>query len=268
MHTLLTTTALSALLLAPGAFAQSCSGHSPAHTVALLELYTSEGCSSCPPADRFLSQIASGPRSAEAVLPLSLHVDYWNHIGWKDPFSSATFTARQRALSAQAGTRVIYTPEVFIGGREVRNWAEDSAAAVRRINAQPARAAIAIALARTDAQQLHLEVTGKAPAGARLQVALLQNGLAVRVGAGENGGRTLHHDAVARRWFSAAPAGAGGALRLVETLRLDDAVTAGSGGSGNYAVAAFVQAADGEILQAYSLPVCAAGQAAGHAVGH
>jgi len=116
---------------ADAAPATVCQRSSPPHTVALVELFTSEGCSSCPPADRWLSTFASryGP---EQVVPLSLHVNYWDYIGWQDPFAQAPFSERQRQLAQRSASPRVYTPEVFVGLRE--------------INRQPARAVIRLAM--------------------------------------------------------------------------------------------------------------------------
>lgn len=234
--------------------APACSGHSPAHTVALLELYTSEGCSSCPPADQFVSGLRGTGLGADQVLPLSLHVDYWNDIGWKDPFSSSTFTQRQRALSALARSRTVYTPELFVGGHEVRNWPGGVQEAVRQANAQPARARIGIDQ-HGSADGLQVEVSGQGPAGALLQVALVQNGLVSQVKRGENAGRTLRHDFVARRWFDASRLDGSGAGRQHITLRADEIRERAS-----LSLTAFVQSPQGDILQAYALPLCTPGQ--------
>ena len=87
--------------------------------VAVIELFTSQGCSSCPPADRLLSRLASDPRYAGKVIPLSFHVDYWNYIGWTDPFSSADFSQRQRAYAQRAfRSHRVYTPQVVVNGRD------------------------------------------------------------------------------------------------------------------------------------------------------
>ena len=96
-----------------------CSKSSPTHSAALLELYSSEGCSSCPPADKLLSQLATGS-DANLLVPLALHVDYWDYLGWQDRFASSQFTARQRTLSAATHSNTIYTPEFFLNGQEFR----------------------------------------------------------------------------------------------------------------------------------------------------
>ena len=85
-----------------------------AEPVVVVELYTSQGCSSCPPADEFLAMMASDPR----ILPLALHVDYWDYIGWEDKFAQGQFTERQKAYAHAIGSRTIYTPQLIIGGAD------------------------------------------------------------------------------------------------------------------------------------------------------
>lgn len=245
---LIASTASAASPPAPAAFA--CSGHSPGHTVALLELYTSEGCSSCPPADQFVRGLRASGLTDQQVVPLSLHVDYWNDIGWKDPFSRADFTDRQRRLSALANSRTVYTPEIFVGAKEQRRWPEGALDAIRRSNATAARADIAIAMHAAPDGTVSAEVSAKGPPGALLQLALVQNGLVSAVKRGENAGRTLRHDFVARQWFDGGRIGAAGSARQTALFKPE----AGAA----LALTAFVQSDQGEILQAYSLPLCAA----------
>ncbi|HYD78566.1 MAG TPA: DUF1223 domain-containing protein [Paucimonas sp.] len=243
--------ALCAAPLSVGAAAPACSKQSPSHTVALLELYTSEGCSSCPPADRFVSGLRAG-MSPEQVVPLALHVDYWDYIGWKDAFARRAFTERQRWLSELAGSRTIYTPEIFVGGREERGWRGGLQDTVRRINARPAQASIGIVSGKAAGGKVPVEVRARSGRAASLFVALYQNGLQTDVKAGENGGVTLRHDYVVREWLGpvALPA-AGEGISLVRALSLP----AGAALK-NLGVAAFVQSDGGEVLQALSLPLC------------
>ena len=246
----------AALLLAAGqALAgPACSGHSPAHTVALVELYTSEGCSSCPPADAYLGGLrAAGVGPAQAVL-LSLHVDYWNYIGWKDPFSRKAFSERQRALADLAGTRTIYTPGFFVGGRELRDWRNKLPAVVAASNRQPAQAAIGIGLGPATGAGVQVDVTATAAKAGTLHVALVESALAVKVGAGENDGRLLRHDFVVREWLAPQSLGRDGKAALSQLLALPAGARAA-----NLAVSAFVQGEGGTILQAYTLPLCAPG---------
>src|SRR5262245_35977291 len=98
-----------------------CKAQSGPGTAALVELYTSEGCSSCPPADRWLATL--GQRYAPgSVVPLALHVDYWDYIGWKDPYAKREFSLRQRKLSQLQRMALVYTPQVVLQGRDFRRW--------------------------------------------------------------------------------------------------------------------------------------------------
>lgn len=248
---------VASLLLAPwsGAFAQACSKHkqSPAYTVALLELYTSEGCSSCPPADRFVSGLRNGRLAAQAV-PLSLHVDYWDYIGWQDRFARPAFSVRQRWLANLASSRTIYTPEIFVAGRELRGWHDGLAATVAQINRRPARADISITQGKRMGDGLPLEVRARAPQGGKLFVALYENGISSEIRAGENHGAVLRHDFVVRDWIGPlAVAGDGGNVVLPRALTVPSGAS-----SGNLGIAAFVQNEQGEVLQALALPVCGA----------
>jgi hypothetical protein len=253
--------AAGALNVAPVLAANSCALQSPAHRVALLELYTSEGCDSCPPADLFVSGLrAAGVAPQQAVI-LSEHVDYWNYIGWKDPFSRAAFTERQRWLSDLAGSRTIYTPEIFIAGKELRGgtnggWSSGVPAAVKRVNDTAAQADISIVLGVAGSGGLPVEVKASSPREGKLYVALVESGVASQVTAGENKGRLLHHDFVVREWLApvslSADAKSGkNTAGLVRTLALPPGASAGKLG-----ISAFVQTDKGEVLQALSLPAC------------
>jgi hypothetical protein len=113
----------AAMLLAAGAgavYAQACSVESGAQAPVVVELYTSEGCNSCPPADRWLSTLKDKP----GVLAAAFHVDYWDRLGWKDRFASPRFTERQAQVQAAAGARYSYTPQVRVNGSDWRRWPE------------------------------------------------------------------------------------------------------------------------------------------------
>jgi hypothetical protein len=115
------------------------------HTTALVELYTSEGCSSCPPADRWLSGLALGGYVPDRVVPLALHVDYWDYIGWKDPYARREFSLRQRKLTQLQRLALVYTPQVMLQGRDFRGWGTPAFdEALAKINARPARARLAL----------------------------------------------------------------------------------------------------------------------------
>ncbi|HRC59347.1 MAG: DUF1223 domain-containing protein [Propionivibrio sp.] len=253
--------ALSLALPMTASLAASCSAKSPAHTVALVELYTSEGCSSCPPADRWLGEL---PRrfTAEQVLALSLHVDYWDYIGWKDPFAQAQFSDRQRWLSQLASSATIYTPEVFAGMKELRAWSNRQSFEnrIQSINRQPARAQITVQMQSSGGDSVDLEArfalddearTGRTGQGV---VVLYEKHLSTEVRAGENRGSRLNHDNVVRFWSAPVTLDA-------QTGRAEwkQTVTLPSGWKReNLGMAALVQDAKaGEVLQAVSLPGCA-----------
>ena len=112
---------VGALMGAP-ALAAQCTAQSGERTVALVELYTSEGCDSCPPADRWLSGLGAQGYVPGRVVPLSLHVDYWDYIGWKDPYAKREFSSRQRKLTQLQKLAFVYTPQVMLQGRDFRGW--------------------------------------------------------------------------------------------------------------------------------------------------
>ena len=116
------TTALALLLAAHDPAWSACQADSGSTRAALVELYTSEGCSSCPPADRRLGGLTqAGPR----VVPLALHVDYWDSIGWKDPFAQPSFTQRQAWEVRANHHRTSFTPHFFVNGKEIQDWRMD-----------------------------------------------------------------------------------------------------------------------------------------------
>ena len=237
-------------LLVPFMADGACSARSGAHTTAFVELYTSEGCSSCPPADRWLSALAKAyPR--ERVVPLALHVDYWDYIGWKDPYARREFSQRQRRLSQTQRLALVYTPQVVLQGADFRPWAgREFDRAVERINARPAAAHIALAIVGSGNGALRVQVDAVAavPDEASVYLAAYESGLSSDVSAGENRGRRLAHDYVALEWKG--PYGLG--RHDLELALLPKAKPADSG------VAAFVQnRRTGEVLQALMLGACA-----------
>jgi hypothetical protein len=250
---------IAALLVLSTGSAQAlqCTARSAATTTALVELYTSEGCDSCPPADRWLSSLGSRGYAPDRVVPIALHVDYWDYIGWKDPYARQAFAARQRKMAALARAAVVYTPQVLLQGRDFGGW--HSAAfeqQVAKINARLAQARIALTLDTRERDAFEVEASaelleGTPPADLALYLGAYENKLVSEVKAGENRGRTLPHDYVVLQWTG--PFDFKGA-KLAERQRLallPRAVAANSG------VVAFVQnKATGEVLQALMLPAC------------
>ena len=258
-HHVLAATFLAMLpALAIPAPAAQCQARSGPHTAALVELYTSEGCDSCPPADRWLQGLAARGFAPGKVVPLSLHVNYWDYIGWKDPYAQQRFSDRQRKLAQVMKARIIYTPQVLLQGEDFRPWGGRAfEEAVARINAKPPKAAISLALAggRRDTLDVKVRAELSQPAeqaDAALYLASYENRLASSVSAGENRGRTLSHDYVVFEWLGPIPFAGGRAEERRTLPLLPKAVPANSG------VAAFVQnRRTGEVLQALMLPACA-----------
>jgi hypothetical protein len=250
--------AVLALVLLDPAYAGPCAAVSGAGTAALVELYTSEGCDSCPPADRWLSSLAGRGYGADRVVPIALHVDYWDYLGWKDPYAKRAFSDRQRKLAKLKRLTVVYTPQVLLQGQDFRRWGSGAFdEAVAKINARPARARLALRLGTVREGTLEVEASAElldASQGddAALYLAAYENKLHSQVTAGENRGRTLAHDYVVSEWQG--PYAFSRTARLVERRALallPKAVPAHSG------VVGFVQnRRSAEVLQALMLPVC------------
>jgi len=243
--------ALVALTASAGALAQTCRAVSPPYTVALVELYTSQGCSSCPPADDWLSKLRT--ESPLHAIPLALHVGYWDYIGWKDPFARHEFNDRQRQLAAN-GTA--YTPEVFVSGKELGNWGQRDAfgAAVHAVNARAPQAHIDLQahwLSPAPGDSRHRRLAVRADwasesggAEPQLLLAVKRSGYVTDVRSGENGGSRLRNDHVVRAWEGPfSPRG--------RPLQVEVAVPADPGDATLVAIAQDV--ATGAVLQAVEL---------------
>lgn len=234
-------------LAAPAA--AQCVKQSPPHAVALVELYTSEGCSSCPPADQWLSRLRRDGPGADSVVPLAFHVDYWDRLGWKDRFASPRFTERQYLLARRAGSRAVYTPGIFLNFSQFRALGRFEEV-LRALDAKPARADIRLELQPPSGSRLPIEADFRAPRGSRAFVALFENRLSTDVKAGENEGATLRHDYVVREWLGPIDLSQSAAVRRTFALHPDWKIR-------NLGVAAFVQDPAGrEVLQATALAAC------------
>jgi hypothetical protein len=177
-----------------------------AHTPVVVELFTSEGCSSCPPADDALASFASAARAdGIEIVPLAFHVDYWNYLGWSDPFSNAKNSDRQRAYANSLSGRV-YTPQAVVDGR-VDLVGSDRAALDRAIvdSAKSAKADVTLG-ARAEGRAVTIDATSSALVpGTETLFAVTQARASVDVPRGENGGRKLAHTAIVRAFDNARP---------------------------------------------------------------
>ena len=231
---------LACALLTPAAHAATCSATSGPTRASLLELYTSEGCSSCPPADRWLSQL---PPQSDLV-PLAFHVDYWDRLGWKDPFAQAAFSQRQRARNSGLGW--VYTPQVMLDGADHRNWHRSR---VPEVESEPTQASLAMRLTHSSdhlVAQVNSRFASTADSKhAQLFLALYENRLSSKVATGENARRTLHHDYVVRELVGPLDPVAQHSFRVHADWKTAD-----------LGVAAFMLDAQGGTLQALALAAC------------
>ena len=246
----------AALVAAPSIAAPAaCKAASGRETVALVELYTSEGCDSCPPADRWLSATFGPNNPPTGAVALAFHVDYWDRLGWKDRFATAAWTKRQYESARAARSDLVYTPQVLIQGRDFSGWRNGSrsTAAIAELARVPARADIALDVA-PEPGRIAVKASAHVPAsadrkGARMFIALTSDGLVSEVRAGENAGKRLEHDHVVRGLREVPVDDAGNAAGVVA---LPLPTEAGKGAT----VVAFVQNTEtGIVLQALSLPL-------------
>lgn len=251
------TTLSAALLLAclgpaaatPAAAAPVCVAKSGEQRAVLLELYTSEGCDSCPPADRRLSQWTTQAGFAGRLVPLAFHVDYWDRLGWTDRFASPQYTQRQYAMAGLARSRSVYTPQFLRNGRDWRS----AGGPLDGGGELPAGAAIALELDAARGGQLEVSgtITATKP-GSEVWLALYENNLESQVRTGENSGKTLRHDYVVRRMIGPLAPSQEGRLSLRQQIALDAGWKRADLG-----VVVFVQdKASGEILQALQRHAC------------
>jgi hypothetical protein len=234
--------------------AATCSASSGAKLVPVVELFTSEGCDSCPPADKWFSAI----QPASGVLPLAFHVDYWDYIGWKDPYGKAAFGARQRDGVRRQGGRVAYTPQVVLDGKDLRSWFRSAAleSGLAELHKRVPRARVTLNVALNGgllefvAQGDLAESTDRASAA--LFVAVTESNLTSKVSAGENRGVTLKHDHVVRELIGPMESDAEGRFVVRRSLALDAGWK-----TKDLAVAAFVQdRKTGATLQSVRLGRC------------
>lgn len=220
----------------------------------LIELYTSEGCDSCPPAERWLStRFGAAGDSPSHAIALAFHVDYWDRLGWVDRFASGAYTARQYDRMRANGATFVYTPQLLLQGRDFAQWRGADAGAIDGIAHSAAAATITVdvtphaneIVVRADARA----VDAKAASDAKLVVAYADSGLVSEVKAGENRGRRLAHDHVVRA-LRVVDARADGHFRATIVLPIPR-----ERGMHPQLVAFVEREARGEVLQALALPL-------------
>jgi hypothetical protein len=235
---LVSTLVLSVVMLAWTAEAGETMG-APGRVPVLVELFTSEGCSSCPPADAFLQKLDLQPVAGAEMIVLSEHVDYWNHIGWKDPYSARFYSDRQSAYAKRFDLDGPYTPQMVVDGSsefvgsdpDLARKGFERALAVAKLPVHLS----AIAMGMENTLTAHVE-TGTAPSDSEVVVAIALNHAASQVLHGENGGRTLTHTAVVRTMVKVGTAKRGQRFAQDVQIKLEPGLA-----RDNLRVIAFVQ---------------------------
>ena len=210
----------------------------------VLELFTSEGCSSCPPADALISELGS---STNSVVPLAYHVDYWNHLGWADPFSSRQWSERQSEYARAMNLDGEYTPQMVIGGGWQCGGSDGTsiarAVAAARSASPLGRTGIQTSFADARSRKLQVRVSAQmlsavATGSHVVMVAIYENGLVSKIGAGENGGREITYDYTVRKLLPVfeLDGAKGGSVSKELTIDLDP-----SWSMDHVGVAAFIQ---------------------------
>ena len=217
----------------------------------LLELFTSQGCSSCPPADELLSELGRSEFKGQ-IIPLAYHVDYWNYLGWPDPFSQPAWTNRQHRYAAAFRKNSTYTPQLVIDGRDelVGNNSPAVLAKIRAAGGQKPAATVGLKILEYSPAQRRLKLALSAELlqaskakELNVMVAVFENGLSTKVPHGENSGKTLLNDYVVRSLETALTLPAQAGQRVAKEL----VITLPSEKSG---VAAFLQ--DPQTLEVYA----------------
>ena len=244
---------LSSMFVFAGALLSMAADNDRSRVPVLLELFTSEGCSSCPPADRLLQLFDQSQPVANAnLIVLSEHVDYWDRLGWKDPFSSPQFTARQQDYAGRYSREGVYTPQLVVDGRFalVGSDSREANAAIQKAAREP-KVAIALSDVARDGKQVkaRVDVPGDANSKRRsavLYLVIADNRAQSQVARGENAGRSLAHVAVTRVLKDA------GTIDLRSASFKDVALTvpAGAGANGLRLIAFLEDPASGHILGA------------------
>ncbi len=249
--------ALAAISLV--ASASQCKTSSGQYKTALIELYTSEGCSSCPPADSWLRKLPKQDYAGNKVVPLAFHVDYWDYLGWSDGFAKKQYTQRQRRVASINRLNTIYTPQVVIDGRDFRFWfwGGRTRSKISGVTRMPAQAKIELIVNKTEGNKLMatsniMLLPQNYPKQLSVFMALYQNNLTSSVSAGENRGRQLKHDFVVRDLRGPFNFHGKSVKKIEQDFYLDK-----SWNPADIGIAVFVQDQNnGEILQALSSEKC------------
>ncbi len=163
----------------------------------VVELYTSQGCNSCPPADEFLGELVK----RDGVIALALHVDYWDYIGWKDQFAQKSFAKRQKAYARAAGRRMVYTPQIIVGGAE-HAVGSDKTEVLKLIETHLAKAAVFDIQEHRTGNEIIVDVDPVSGVSGAMAVQLVKyhKGQTVNIGRGENAGKSIPYYNIVTEW--------------------------------------------------------------------
>ena len=213
-------------------------------SASFIELYSSEGCSSCPPAEAWLNKLKGDSGLWKDTFPVAFHVDYWDGLGWPDRFASSTYTQRQRDYATRLGSDTVYTPEFIVNGMEWRrSWLDGG----HIPSNGAAKSGVLNLVVNTSDRKFSTQYTPAAPSASQplvINVALLGFNLVTDVKRGENGGSRLHHEFVVLA-FSSAPLSANAAGKFLASQPLP----VSSSGEKPGALVAWISEDDGAILQ-------------------
>jgi hypothetical protein len=204
---------------------------------AVVELFTSQGCSSCPAADRLLGELADDP----SIIAMSLPIDYWDYLGWKDTLAKPQHSARQRSYAHMRGDREVYTPQVIVNGIAQVQGSDRSAIerAIQHTRSKPELLSVPVSLAfNGDRLVATVHDANGAPGQAEIWLCALTKRIPVTIGRGENRGRTINYHNVVRRWVKLGDWNGGTQTRTLSPADFN--------GGGTDAVAVFVQAGAAE----------------------
>jgi hypothetical protein len=212
--------------------------------VSLIELYSSEGCSSCPPAEEWTNQLKTAPGLWKSIFPVAFHVDYWDGLGWPDRFARAEYTQRQRDYAARLGQDSVYTPEFIVNGLEWRRGWFNGQEIPTQSTDKSGRLTLTVQEKEKKISAVYASSASASAQPLMLNVALLGFSLVTDVKRGENGGRTLQHDFVVLNFSSTALTAQKDGNFQVVPMEIKSSTDDAPG-----AVVAWVSKPDGSIVQ-------------------
>jgi hypothetical protein len=213
---------------------------SSAAKASLIELYTSEGCSSCPPAEAWLGDLKTSPKLWTEIFPVNFHVDYWDGGGWPDRFAGPNYTQRQRDYAARLRQDSVYTPEFVVDGAEFRGWFHGEPLP----HAAAKEGQLKISFSDGNFSGTYTPADGGSTRGLNLNIAILGAGLVSDVKGGENGGRQLQHDFIVLGFALTPLTAAGSGAMQAGPVTIKSAT-----GDSPAAVVGWVSGSDGAIVQ-------------------